>query len=273
MAQEYNCGSALITFDPDPWVTIRDMDKSEVEHLTTMRQKINLAVAYGIENIYILKFTKEMSRLSPDDFVQWVLGQLNLKALVCGFDFRYGKNGEGRPDVLKYQVVYPVVIVDEVKEGGEKISSSRISTLIKEGRMEEAVYLLGHPFEVEGKVIQGRHLGTDLGFPTANIEIDPEYLIPMTGVYAALVKSGFDTYKAMVNIGHNPTLNYYKNISLEAHLFNFTGDLYGKPITVKLLKYIRPEIQFRTRENLIMQLELDSKAILNYLDQFPGTAI
>ncbi len=267
LAEEHHCGSALITFEPDPWVTLRGMKNSDLEHITTMRQKINLAVSYGIENIYILRFTWEMSQLSPEEFLGKVLGQLNLKGLVCGFDFHYGKAGEGTAETLKWSVVYPVSIVDEVSEGGEKISSSRISILIKEGKMKEASDLLGHPYEIEGKVIQGRHKGTLMGFPTANIQIADELIVPKIGVYAAYAKYGMHTYKAMVNIGHNPTMNYTRNISVEAHLFDFGDNLYGNNISLYPVQYIRPEMHFRSRENLIMQLEQDSKTIRAYLTE------
>ena len=265
LADKYGCGSALITFDPDPWVTIKGIQPSETEHITTMRQKINLAVELGIENIFILKFTWEMSQLSYDEFAKRVLGQLNLRALVCGFDFHYGKNGAGNAETLRNQAFYPVEIVEAVMEDGEKISSTRITSLIKEGKIEEASFLLGHPFDLEGKVVEGRHKGTEMGFPTANIRISDEYVIPKNGVYAAWVTIDRKYYGAMVNIGHNPTLNYSEKISVEAHIFNFDGLIYGKTVSVSLLKFMRPEIQFRSRENLIMQMEQDSKIITEYL--------
>jgi riboflavin kinase/FMN adenylyltransferase len=246
-------------------VTIKGIQPSETEHITTMRQKINLAVELGIENIFILKFTWEMSQLSYDEFAKRVLGQLNLRALVCGFDFHYGKNGAGNAETLRNQAFYPVEIVEAVMEDGEKISSTRITSLIKEGKIEEASFLLGHPFDLEGKVVEGRHKGTEMGFPTANIRISDEYVIPKNGVYAAWVTIDRKYYGAMVNIGHNPTLNYSEKISVEAHIFNFDGLIYGKTVSVSLLKFMRPEIQFRSRENLIMQMEQDSKIITEYL--------
>ena len=265
LAEKYGCGSALITFDPDPWVTIRGIRNSDTEHITTMRQKINLAVELGIENIYILKFTWEMSQLSPEEFVKRVLGQLNLRALVCGFDFRYGKNGEGTAESLQGKVLYPVEIVDAVKENGEKISSTKICELIKAGNIDEASFLLGHSFDLEGKVVEGRHKGTEMGFPTVNVKISDEYVIPRHGVYAAWANIDRKYYGAMVNIGHNPTVNYTEKISVEAHIFNFNEMIYGKTISVSLLKFMRPEIKFRSKENLIMQMEQDSKVITEYL--------
>lgn len=239
MAEKYDCESALITFDPDPWVTIKGMN--DLHHITTMRQRINLAVSFGIENIVILKFTKEMSEKSPEEFVREILGQINLKGIVCGFDFHYGYKGQGNSETLKQQADFEVSVVEAVSDETGKISSTRISEAIVQGNMPEANRMLGYEYQIEGRVIHGRHIGTGMGFPTANVGYSKEYILPKKGVYVCYARIGSVFCRAMVNIGHNPTVNYTDKMSLEAHLIDFKGDLYGKMITVYFIQYLRPE--------------------------------
>ena len=247
LAHEHQCESALITFDPDPWVTIhKDMT---VKHITTMKQRINLAMQSGIKNIYILKFTEEMSRLSPHDFVERVILPCNIRALVCGFDFRYGFKGQGTCDTLREEGLFDVAVVDAVMDGGEKISSTRISNLIEAGEVDEAARLMGHPYVIEGKVIHGRHVGASLGFPTANIDVDLEYLEPKHGVYACRAICEAGTYLAVTNIGSRPTVGGHR-VTVEPWLLDFSGDLYGKELTLQFHAFLRPERKFESLPEL-----------------------
>ena len=266
MAEKYGCESALITFDPDPWVTIKNL--TAVAHITTMRQRMNLAVHFGIENIVILKFTKDMSMMEPDVFVNRILGSLNLKGLVCGFDFRYGCGGRGTSETLKSQFAGELRIVDPVTDEKGKISSTRISACLQRGRIEEANAMLGYPYFIEGKIIHGNHVGTGLGFPTVNVSYSQEYQIPKNGVYAGFAVVSGKQYQAMINFGHNPTVNYSQPVSLEAHLIGFSGDIYGKYIRVYPLIYIRPEIRFKNRDNLCMQLYQDRRTVISLLKDY-----
>lgn len=263
LARANHCESALITFDPDPWVTIRH--EKNVHHITTMKQRINLSVQFGIQNIFILEFSSEMSQLPPHEFVTKILSMCNLKALVCGFDFRYGYMGAGTPETLAEEHLFSVTVVPPVEAGGSKISSSRISALIEDGSVRQAASLLGYPFTIEGTVGHGNHQGTGLGYPTANIIADPEYLLPKPGVYACYAIVHHQRYLAMVNLGHNPTFNYTESLSLEAHLLDFSGDLYGTRLELQFIDYLREEKKFRSRENLIMQLEQDIQTVRKLL--------
>jgi len=263
LARENQCESALITFDPDPWVTIRG--EKDVHHITTMKQRINLSVEFGIQNIFILEFSKEMSELPPHDFVTRILSMCNLKALVCGYDFRYGYRGAGTPETLAAEHLFSVTVVAPVEAGGTKVSSTRISALIENGSVREAAALLGYPFTIEGTVDHGHHQGTGMGYPTANISADREYLLPKPGVYACYVIVHHQRYRAMVNLGHNPTFNYSPVLSLEAHLLYFSGDLYGERLEVQFISFLREEKKFRSKENLIMQLEQDVQTVRKLL--------
>lgn len=266
MAKEQGCESALITFDPDPWIVLKDMQ--EIRHITTMRQRINMAVAFGIQNIVVLKFTKDMSHKSPEEFVSDILGQLNLKGLVCGFDFHYGFKGQGNSDSLKQSASYEVRVVDAVSDEEGKISSTRITEAIENGEIAKANEMLGYEYQIEGTVIHGRHIGTGMGFPTANVGYSKEYILPKKGVYVCYAKIGSQKYRAMANIGHNPTVNYTDRMSLEAHLIGFKGDLYNKMITVSFIQYLRPEMKFRNSDNLVMQLDQDLRNANRILDAY-----
>lgn len=255
IAEEKKCETALITFDCDPWSVVKGM--KNIQHISTMRQRINLAVKYGIQNIYILKFTKEMSELSPDDFLTKVLGMCNIEALVCGFDFHYGKFGAGNANILKETASFDVHIIDAILDNGEKISSTRISNLIIDGDIPQVNRLLGYRFNIEGKVIHGKRRGTVIGFPTANIEYSSEYLLPKLGVYAGYAVIYGKHYQAMINLGHNPTFNYNEKVSFEVHILGFKGNIYGKHITIEFVQYLREEKKFKNIDNLIMQLEQD----------------
>ncbi len=265
LAERLQCQTSLITFDPDPWVTIKGIPSEGLQHITTMPQRVALAAAYGIQNIYILKFTKAMSRLTPEEFRTEVFEQMNLKGIVCGFDFHYGYKGEGNCETLKKIEGIEVEVVDEVSDSVGKISSTRITQLLKEGKIEDAERLLGHPFVIDGKVIRGRHKGTSMGFPTANIYSGTEYVTLKTGVYACYVRRGAKEYRAMVNLGHNPTMNYTSALSLEAHILDFNEDIYGERISVRFVTWIRPEKDFKNKDNLIMQLEQDVRTVRNLL--------
>lgn len=266
LSRRYHCESALITFDPDPWVTLKGLNS--MTHITTMRQRMNLAVHFGIENIVILKFTKEMSMLEPQEFTERILGRLNLKGLVCGFDFRYGCQGAGTAETLQKDMACEVEVVEAVSDDQGKISSSRISEALKDGEIEEANELLGYPYFIEGTVIHGNHKGTGMGFPTANVKFSSEYLLPLQGVYAGFAIVDGRQYKAMINFGHNPTMNYRQTISLEAHLIGFSGDIYGKYIRIYPLRFVRPEIRFKSRDNLCMQLYQDRRTVINLLKDY-----
>lgn len=266
LAEKYQCESALITFEPDPWVAIKGIHK--VQHITTMKERINRAVSLGIQNIIILEFTAEMSHLSPDDFINHILNHLNLKALVCGFDFHYGYMGAGDAMSLKERGGIDVHVVDAINDDEGKISSTRITKAIESGDMISAYHMLGYFFSIEGKVIHGRRQGTGIGFPTANLEYSDEYIQPKGGVYAGFALIDTKHYRCMINYGHNPTFNYRKKMSLEANIFNYSGDLYGKTIRLEFVKYIRAEVKFKNRDNLIMQLEQDTQKCNQILPEY-----
>ena len=261
-AKELGVESGLITFDPDPWVTLRNA--KDVKHITPLQQRINIAVELGIKNIFILNFTKEMAALSPVDFIK-VLDSCNIKALICGFDYHYGQFGKGDIESLKRDADFEVIVIDAVSDSEGKISSTRITNLIEEGEVHKAEELLGYAYRVEGYVVHGNAKGRTIGYPTANVSVPSEYLEPKGGVYACFALIDGKKYKAMVNIGHNPTFNYTETMSLEAYILDFSGDLYDKRLKISFKYYLRPEKKFKYIGNLKMQLEQDEFAVRTLL--------
>jgi riboflavin kinase/FMN adenylyltransferase len=209
-----------------------------------------------------------MAALAPEVFVREILGQLDLRGIVCGFDFHYGAMGAGNCETLKEQADFEVSVIEAVSDEKGKISSTRISEEIEKGNLEEVSRMLGYEYQLEGLVIHGRHKGTGMGFPTANIRYSAEYILPPAGVYAGYARIGTKKVRAMINLGHNPTLNYSENLSLEAHLIGWTGDLYGRMITLHLVKRLRNEKRFKNRSNLIMQLDQDLRDTRKLLNAY-----
>ena len=263
-AKELNAESAMITFEPDPWVVVKQVQ--DVQHLSTMKQRQKLAEAAGIEHFIILDFTKEMSRLSEAEFVQLIQKNFNLKAMICGFDFHYGLMGQGNAQTLSHHG-FDVVCVGSVNDEKGKISSTRICECIDEGKIEEANELLGYPYTIVGEVIHGNAKGTGIGFPTANILSIKEFLIPQRGVYAGKVKVDDKWHTAMINIGYNPTFNKRRLLSIEAHLLNFNENIYGKEVEVQFCVQLRSERKFDSVEALIHQLQKDVKATQEYFHE------
>lgn len=266
LSRKYACDTAMITFEPDPWVTIKGM--TSVKHISTMRQRIQKAEEFGIQHMIILCFSRDMSELSPAAFMNLIHERLNLKAVVCGFDFHYGYKGLGDFKTLRQDADCEVSVVPAVEDAFGKISSTRIDQAILAGNMQDVKAMLGFDYEIDGYVIHGSHIGEGMGYATANIGYDAEYLLPKLGVYAGFVKVEEKKYRAMINLGHNPTLNYQKRPSLEAHLMNYDGNLYGKEVSVIFAAYVREEKKFANEEALIEQLNRDVKTISGILDQY-----
>lgn len=261
------CESALITFDPDPWVTIKGVQ--EIKHITTMKQRQKIAERLGIDHFFVLDFESAMAKLSPEDFMAFIMERISLRGLVCGFDFHYGAMGKGNKATLQALAFdcFKFWCVESIDDEQGKISSSRISECIEEGNVKEAMTLLGYPYTLSGTIIHGNAQGgTKLGFPTANCEVEQEYIIPKRGVYIgkAIVKHA--CYPAMINIGHNPTFNKRHMISIEAHLLGFDKDIYGQEMELEFYEYIRKEQRFDSIDELIQQLQQDVALTASYFN-------
>ena len=267
-AKEYNCESALITFDPDPWITIGRA--KSVKHLTSMAQRIELAEKMGLDRVIILDFIREMADLPPQEFTDMLLTHCNLKALVCGFDFHYGKFGAGNTETLKKEAEgrFDAVVIDSINDQGDKISSSRICNCLAEGNISEANRLLGYPYEIIGTVVHGRQKGRLWGVPTANIQYDEETLLPLGGVYAGVAEYEGKKKMAMINVGYNPTCNPINTLSVEAHILDCNEDLYDKTMRIRFYERLRSEQKFDSLDQLVDQLNRDRESVRQYFKVF-----
>lgn len=224
-----------------------------------------------------IPFTEDFAALSPDEFLDR-LACFNYRCLVVGENFTYGFLGSGKTETLERsgrKNGFDVIVRPLVKMNGNVVSSTGIRNLIQAGHIEYANRMLGRAYAITGKIVHGEQRGRKLGFPTANIElVHGEMAVPAPGVYAVTASIEGSIYEGMGNIGNNPTFNDVEHARLEVNLFNCSGDLYGKTMSVQFHKYIRDEKKFSGVEELCRQIEEDKKAIKTYFlnkKQLPDT--
>ena len=262
--------SAVITFRAHPQQVLRPQVPFRM--LTSPEERETLLRQTGIDRVIFLDFTREMSLLSAFDFLQILSSHYRVKGLIIGYDHRFGHNrAEGFDDYVKYgqRLGMEILHADELVTDAGPVSSSIIRELLIKGDLTTANHLLSYPYTLHGKVVNGFHVGRELGFPTANIDIDyPDKLIPANGVYAArIVLPDGNRYNGMLNIGNRHTLNRPNDYSIEANLFDFSGNLYGSSLAVELIRYMRPEQTFADITALRAQLVADEAAIRKILSE------
>ena len=255
--------SAVITFDPDPWVVLKG--ETNVAHIMTIEQRQKVAEELGIDCWFQIAFTKELASFEPNVFIEKVITPLYVKHLVCGFDFTYGKFGKGKASDLQQYASFTTTIVQPVTYLEEKISSTRIENLITSGDMETVETILARPYTMVSEVVHGHNIGHKIGFPTINIDVENTYIIPKCGVYAGYMYHNGNRYIAMINVGKNPTFHKNHSISVEAHILDFNKDVYGDTISLEFKHFIRNEISFSSSDELIQQLKNDISTIRNKL--------
>ncbi len=247
--------SMLVTFPTHPARVLRP--DVPLQLLTTPREKAQLLGETGVDEVAMLPFTPELAALSARQFMEKVLlKQFHVRVLVIGYDHRFGHDRtEGFGDYVRIgrDIGIDVVQARELQGLGH-VSSSSIRRALAEGRVEDATTMLGRPYTLGGTVVSGHHVGTALGFPTANLRPDdPDKLIPMNGVYAVRTEQG----AGMLNIGTRPTLDNGSDRSIEVHLVDFAGDLYGQHLHLHFLRFVRNEKKFDTVAELQEQLQAD----------------
>ena len=251
-AEALGCTPAALTFDPHPNELIFG-EKTPLINTLSEREALMTGL-YGMEEMLVLPFDRAFMEMDWQDFVKEVLiKRFAAVHLVCGFDYTFGHRGLGNAEKLKAlcsDLGIGCDVVEKVELLGAEVSSSRIRTLLEQGKLEEANILLGHPHFLSGTVIHGKQLGRVLGFPTANVALEDGLLIPARGVYATSVTCNSGVYKAVTNIGSRPTVGESTRITAESYLLDFEGDLYGQSMKVELLKFLRPEQKFGSLEEL-----------------------
>ena len=251
IGKEKNLSTAIITFDIHPKSILFDLDYF---YLTPIERKIKLFKQFDIDFLYVIEFSKEKASLTPKQFINRYLKNIN--TIVCGFDFKFGVRGSGNINTLLQDNSFKTIIVNEVTYEGYKVGSTHIRDLIRSGQVNNVKEVLGDYYSISGEVIHGSDKGHMLGFPTANINTS-KYFIPKRGVYVSLTKVADKWYKSMTSIGHNPTLNCRVDLSVESNIFDFDKKIYGEIIEIKFIKRLRDEIKFTSVEALIAEIKKD----------------
>ena len=236
--------------------------------LTTLDEKLALLQQLGIDRTEVLPFTDALKMMTAREFMQMVLKErFDVRVLLIGYDNRFGYGrSEGFADYVCYGRELGIDVVQLSAQG--TVSSSLIRHQLKEGRVAEAAHLLGHPYLLEGRVEHGEHIGTRLGYPTANLmPSDGQQLIPASGVYAVRVTLDHQPtlYAAMMNIGHRPTFDG-QHTTLEVHVLHLNENLYGHQLTVHFIERLRDEQRFDSEEALVHQLESDAREVKKLLN-------
>lgn len=268
--EEKGLRSVLVTFEPHPQVVLKNK-ATEVKILTTFEEKLQILSGLNLDIVIVIEFTKEFSNTSAEDFYEkYLIGKIGLHDLVLGYDHMFGKNREGNLETLKLLSKKYNFAVDQVKEfqiDGEHTSSTAIRRFLNDGNVKKAATVLGRYYSLSGTVIDGKKLGKELGFPTANITVDSVYkLIPKIGIYAVEIWIDEKKYYGMMSIGKNPTVSSDDEIKLEVNIFEFSGDIYGKNIRINFIEYIRDEIKFENIEELKKQMQGDRKEVKKIIE-------
>ncbi|GAB7023738.1 bifunctional riboflavin kinase/FAD synthetase [Salidesulfovibrio brasiliensis] len=250
-AQANDLTSVVVTFDPHPLRVLTG--RKTPPFITLIEQKLELISQYGPQVALVLEFTKDIAALSPEEFVrQYLVEGLGMKELIIGHDYHMGKGRSGNYDTLMElgaAMGFNVERLEPVTVEGAIVSSTRIRDLVQAGEVWDALPLLGRFYQVAGEVVHGMNRGGRLlGFPTANLKLVDE-LFPKPGVYAIWVEVDGEPHKGVANIGKNPTFGN-DALSVEAHLLDFSGDLYGRDIRVHFVQRIRDERKFNGIDEL-----------------------
>ncbi len=254
--------SFLITFDPHPRKVIPG--RNDVKILSDLEDKIVILEKLGLENLFVINFTNEFSRQSPEEFVEkYLVKGIGLSEIVIGYDHHFGKERDGNFKLLQdlgRKFKFAVTVVPELSVGGETVSSTKIRNALLSGDVVKAGKMLGRPYSFKGKVVRGDGRGKKLGFPTANLSTGNEdKLIPAKGIYAAECKVENEKHFGLLSLGSRPTFHNDGDIIPEFYIFDFDKDIYDKIMQVNIIERIRDEEKFDSVEKLIIQMKKDEK--------------
>lgn len=268
-AAERGMASLLVTFRTHPRVVMQSSYRPAL--LSTYEEKCALLASTHADYCLVLDFTSELASLSAREFMETVLRDIfSVRALVIGYDHRFGHGkADGFPQYVEYgrEIGMDVIQAEAFPLNGINVSSSVIRAFLSEGEVAMAAKCLSRPYEITGHVVGGFHLGHELGYPTANIRPDDSMkLVPKNGVYAVWVRDGEGRSMAgMLNIGTRPTMENGEDRSIEVHLLDFDGDLYGHVLTLSFVRRLRDEKKFRNKGELVARLRADEQETRNLL--------
>lgn len=259
LSKENNAKSMICTFKNHPLSVInQDISPKLIMDNDT---KINLLEKTGIDIVNLVNFDKDFMKITPEEFIENMVKFYNAKGIIVGFNYRYGYKNLGDIEMLqKYSRIlgYKLYVCEAISINNEIVSSSKIRHLIDDGNITKANELLGRPHTIIGEVIKGKQFGRTIGFPTINLNYNKKYILPKGGVYFTVVEYDNHFYKAITNIGYNPTVVGHK-LSVETFILNFDKQIYGKVVKINFVNRIRDEVKFNTIDELKKQLLKDKE--------------
>ncbi len=256
--------SVLFTFKKAP-KEILGLEESD--YILTPKEKEKFLENRGIDFYIEYPCDEEVLNTRAEEFLKnIIIDKIGAKKIVCGTDFRFGKNREGDVELLKKfekEYGYEVIVLDKLKYENVDISSTRIREAAKNGQIELVNELLGYTYTVIGQVVKGRQIGRNLGFPTANITPEEKKLLPPCGVYYTKAVIDGIVYKGVTNVGKKPTIDDNNAVNVETCFLGYSGDLYGRVLEIEFYKFVRPERKFNSLDDLKMQIKADANGCLN----------
>ena len=261
---EKNGGKSIVyTFKNHPRAVLNKENGPKL--LMDNNEKAEILEQCGIDMLYFQEFDSEFMKMTPKEFIEFLINKFNAKGLVVGFNYKFGYKNMGDTDLLKElqkEYGFKLFIMEPCNYKDEVISSTRIRKSIENGHVYEAYEMLSHPLRLSGKVIHGRQIGRTIGFPTANLDYNKKYILPAIGVYYTNVKVNNTIYKGITSVGNNPTVEG-KSLTIETYILDFDKDIYDENIEVFFLKKIRNEKKFNGIEQLKDQLKKDKSFAVN----------
>lgn len=259
----YNGRNFVVTFDPHPRTVVSKGD--DIKLLNTLDEKKDILKESGIQNLLVIKFTKEFSQLSSEEFFnKYIVEGTGIKEVVIGYDHHFGKGRDGDKSTLEElgrEYNFSVTSVDAVSIDGITVSSTKIRKALDEGDIKLARLLLGKYYSFSGEVIKGDRRGRELGFPTANIKLnDGKKLLPFIGIYAVELLLENEKHFGLMSIGKRPTFYNDGSVTTEVYIYDFDKNIYGKTVTVNIIERIRGEEKYSSVEELVKQMNKDKEA-------------
>ncbi len=272
-ARQRGLESAVVTFAQHPQAVLHP--EAGIKMIMTVDDKLKLIARHGIDCTVLLDFTRELSLLDSSRFIELLRDRYGVAALVAGYDHHFGHNKqETFADYVRHgrELGVDIVKAPEYLGAYAPVSSSIIRKLIASGKVDDAMHCMGHPYSLAGKVVHGFHNGSGIGFPTANVgELDPTLILPHRGAYAVMVDVAGKHLKGMVNVGVRPTMHNGHRLSIEVNIFDFDSDIYGMPIKLEFIKFLRLEFKLGSIEELRAQLTRDRAQSVKILDAYCAT--
>lgn len=260
MAKQHGLKSGVMTFHPHPKEVLGKVERST--YLTPLPYKLKLIEELGVDVAFVIQFTTDFASLSPQEFIKQYIVDLNIRHVITGFDFCFGYRGEGTTQDLEQWSLshhdFNVHILSPIEQESEKVSSSKMRHLLKEGAVEDLFSLTRRYYQVAGTVVHGEKRGRTIGFPTANVQPMESYVLPKLGVYAVFVQWKEHRLEGVLNLGVKPTFkSHAPSPTIEVHLFDFDDDLYDEKLCISWVSFLRAEKTFDSVDQLIQQINED----------------